>query len=146
MELLNDEQIQAPTPDDHQVVDSENMQFHTLDGTFFIDDDYEDQLELSMDDRSYSEQQYDFGNLFYPSAASFPDMDLGIPKPLPRNRVRSHSEPDLPSQGCHRSLQQRMRRWGSAIRDVWTSSYNLTSEEGRRGQRHPHNLRLFQIL
>ena len=69
----------------------------------------------------------------YPSAASFPDLDLRIPTdPGPRQRLASMSEPDLSRVGCHHSIRNRWRRWTNAFRSwsVQDILGTVQSEEG----------------
>ena len=128
------------TSDDHQLPaqTTENVNVEPEFPSIFIDDDYEDQQELSFSDTTPDRQ------IIYPSIASFPDMDIGIPTQLSRDRFLSASEPELPSQSCHRSLTQRLRRWCTAVRDAWVSSESVNrqpepeeeEEEGRAATPH----------
>ena len=124
--VLTDERIQLDEQQDPQQIiiqDPDNIETG-----FFIDDEYDEQMDLSLDNIT-PPATLDHDLLFYPSAASFPDLDLTIPQSnLLRNRFSSTSEPDLPSHGCHRSLRQRLERWGSAVRDAWSSSQDLLSQ------------------
>ena len=98
--------------------------------TSFIDDDYNDQMEISGNFSPQAEQEY-----IYPSAASFPDHDIMIPiRHRPRHRLMSCSEPDLSQQSCHQFLQHRWNRWTSALR-TWStpdvlSAVDCEEEEG----------------
>ena len=102
--------------------------------SFFIDDDYDDQEELSQDNSWTLNSTAPI--MFYPSAASFPDLDLEIPAPMThRSRLTSSSEPDLTTQGCHHSIRQRLRKWGSALVDAWASTDDLHTRHSTLGDR-----------
>ena len=97
----------------------------------FIDDDYADQLQLSLS------PQLPQHRVMYPSAASFPDMDLAIPSSPPRrDRSYLYSEPDLPTMDCRSSLQHRWNRLKTAVK-AWSTTDILslsTSEEEADGE------------
>ena len=126
--LLTEDHTQAPPQPDPQFVSNPEVHLDLMESSFFIDDDYLDQMDLSFENSSPPFLQGETLT-FYPSIASFPDFDVQIPRPInPRTRFMSSSEPDLPSNGCHRSIQNRLRQWGSAIRDVWASTSILNDD------------------
>ena len=103
---------------------------------FFIDDKYEDQEDLSLEQETLPVSDPLFLELYPPSAASFSDLDIQPPLlPFQRPRFRSLSELDLPTLGCHESLRLRLRRWGSALREAWVSTGSLptTYQDGEGG-------------
>ena len=124
--LLADEDISAPTTIDHQlmadsVLDAMEMNLDQ----YFIDDEYHEQMELSFTS-PHSPTQNMETLTYYPSAASFPDLDFGIQQKIShRTRFVSSSEPELPTNSCHQALRQRMRKWGSALWDAWSSNDTL---------------------
>ena len=96
------------------------------DFSFFIDDEYEDQEDLSLEQETFPVSDPLVLGLYPPSAASFPDLDVQQPVlSFQRPRFSSLSEPDLPTLGCHESLRLRLRRWGSALREAWVSTASL---------------------
>ena len=96
----------------------------------FIDDDYADQQNLSLEPPDILNDQL----FIYPSAASFPDIDLGIPvDPLSRERYLSQSDPDLPSHGCHKSFRKRWTRWTTALK-AWSTTDIHVSSGSPRGE------------
>ena len=147
--LLSDTAALSTSPGDKQQISDHELDIQLEESSLYIDDDYSDQMDLSP---GADEDNSDFADvehiMLYPSVASFPDLDLTVPVPLsPRTRFASTSEPELPTHGCHRSLQDRVRRWGSALRDAWSSSDHLEDRdssnqtgdgEEERGQRHPY--------
>ena len=91
--------------------------------------------------------------LEYPSAASFPDLDLGIPITNgPRQRFRSTSESDLTQHSCHQSLdidgRDGLQRLELGRQTTFLRQWKVEKKkkEEKRGQRRTHNWLFFQIL
>ena len=147
--LLSEHDNQATIPDNTQTLPVEHLMTDFEETSFYIDEEYDDQLDISHEDtRSQLSPLARNEMYYYPSAASFPDHNLTISHPL-RHRVRfmSTSEPDLPTQGCHEAIQLRLRRWGSALRNAWSSSDLIDEDlsdrdheggEERKGEAPPH--------
>ena len=103
------------------VIDDENM-------GVFLDEEYEDQMELSFVDQldlSFEDIQplrATDEQTFYPSAASFPDLDIQVPRSPPpqRDRQLSVSEPELLTSRHQRPILRRMQRWKSALSSAWS--------------------------
>ena len=115
--LLSDDPYQASPPSSDNLL-SEPDTLSSCSSSPFIDDDYGDQMDISMTPPLHVEHA-----LEYPSAASFPDLDLGIPVRIqPRTWLRSTSEPDMSFNTCQQGLQHRWKRWTSALR-----AYSLNS-------------------
>ena len=127
--LLSEDQITDPVTTDDNLIPDPLPNLDIEMNQFYIDDEYHDQMDLSI--TSSHSPTIDAEMLtFYPSAASFPDLDLGIQRPISyRTRFLSSSEPDLPTHSCHQALRQRIRRWGSSLRDVWKSNDNIDRDE-----------------
>ena len=136
--LLADEANQISHETDNQQISDDEMHLDIDDSSLYIDDEYEDQMDLCISDEINQRQDNGDSLLFYPSIASFPDVDIGIPLQLsPRARFTSSSEPELTTRGCHKSLQQRIQKWGSVLRNVWSSNDDLDqpTEMEQRGGR-----------
>ena len=81
----------------------------------FIDDDYEDQLDLTLSSPLPEH------HMIYPSAASRPDQDIGLPYASPpRERLYSYSDPELQDTGCHGLIRARWKRITQAVR-AWST-------------------------
>ena len=123
---LLQEQTQASITDNHRTITNPlGQEFEET--IFYIDDEYPDQPNLSFDDESPDQTLETY--TFYPSAASFPDLDVGITRPFSqRTRFLSTSEPEMTNPRCHTSLRNKFRQWGSALRDAWVSTSALDGE------------------
>ena len=129
LSILRDDQYQRSPHTDSSDDEIASLSFQ------FIDDDYEDQLELSLSPPLLERR------IIYPSAASFPDLDIGKPCTSPfRERTYSYSDPEIPQTGCHGLIQTRWRRLTAAvgagstgyIHLISTMENNLEVEEEQR--------------
>ena len=130
------DQHQELAVDDHHILTDPLL--NGVDETsFYIDDDYPDQPNLSLSDDHTDIEIYT--GTFHPSAASFPDLDVELPCPTPsRTRFLSSSDPELPHPDCQSSIRNRLRQWSSALRDAWASTSALddyASSESQEGER-----------
>ena len=114
--ILTDDRYQLPPQSD-----SSDEEIISL-GSQFIDDDYDDQLELTMTPPLLEHQ------VNYPSAATFPDLDTEIPYTSPfRDRAYSYSDPEITQTGCGSSIQTRWNRLTAAVRAWSTGDINKVS-------------------
>ena len=101
--ILSDADNQADAPNNNQQISDQELQDQLEASSLYINDDYIDQIDLSVQSSEYSYQSgVDDQIFFYPSAALFKDLNLSLPIPLsPRRRVIFTSERNLPSSNCH---------------------------------------------
>ena len=134
--ILPHESCQLDDPDSDQLLSGSDL---SLTGsTSFIDEEYEDQLEISL-----SPEELLLDQVFtYPSAASFPGVDIQIPFTRDtRPKLSSVSEPDLTQPTCHQSLRNRWERWTTAFRS-WSEqdlrrTVDAEGTDGEEGEATP---------
>ena len=113
----------------HNHSDSSDEEILSLNSQF-MDDDYEDQLDLTISSVTPEHR------MIYPSAASFPGQDIGLPHASPpRECLYSYSDPELQDTGCHGLIRARWRRVTQAVRawstnDIDNISVATDNEEG----------------
>ena len=127
--ILTEENLQLPDQTaDSETYSNDSMVIEDENIGVFLNEEYEDQMELSFVDqldlsfeniqllRTVDEQT------FYPSAASFPDLDIQVPRSPPplRDRQLSVSEPELQSISHLRQILRRMQKWKSALSSAWS--------------------------